>query len=100
LSAFERFLLPNGLRLVPSLQVLLRAGWTIIRVPIVALLSLLEPLFRFLLGVLAVLSLLTALLFATVSRIPIRSLVVLLSFALACAALRLALQKFAGCLSR
>ena len=74
--------------------------WHSVRILLAALLGILEPVVRIILTLLAVLSVFTALFFETVSRLPTRSLVALLGFALACAVVLVLYQRILLFLSR
>jgi len=78
----------------------LRFAWRCIRLPLVALLGLLEPLVRMLLTLAAILSVLTALFFETVSRLPTHSLLALLGFAAICGLVLAAYQGILRLLTR
>jgi hypothetical protein len=78
----------------------LRALWHGIRLPLAAIFGLLEPLVRVLLTLAVVLSVLTALFFEAVSRLPVHSLVALLGFAASCAVLLVLYQRLLVLLSR
>jgi hypothetical protein len=71
-----------------------------VRIPLLAALRVAEPLVRVVFGALGLLSFLTALLFALTSRLPIRSLAVLLVFGLSCGLVLVLYDKAMSVLSR
>ena len=71
-----------------------------VRIPLLAALRIADPLVRVVFGALGLLSFLTAFLFALTSRLPIRSLAVLLGFGLGCGLVLILYDKAMSVLSR
>jgi hypothetical protein len=74
--------------------------WHFLRFSLLAVLRVLDPLFRVMLGALGFLSIFMAVFFATVSRLPTRSFVVLLGFGLTCAMAKVLYERLLSRLSR
>ena len=74
--------------------------WQTVRIPVLAVLRLAEPLVRLLLGGLGLLSLLTAGFFKAVSHLPTHSLVVLVSFGVTCGIVLVLYERTVTLLSR
>jgi hypothetical protein len=74
--------------------------WHLLRFPLLAVLRLLDPVFRMMLSALGFLSIFMAFFFATVSRLPTRSLVVLLGFGVACTMAKILYERLLSRLSR
>ena len=74
--------------------------WHGARLSLVAILGVLEPLVRIVLTVAAILSVLTAIFFEAVSRLPMHSLLALLGFAVVCGAVLALYQRLFLALNR